>query len=243
MRENSVLINWDDISFIHIQTTSIFNEIALVTLRWLFSGGVKHKHPSYILHDQPCSIRCLRVLSYQTLYHRYTLNWWEVVKCTKSTNLWGLANFILFHHPSSQISYPWALLHECQTPTLTHLIWNPLPSSLPLLTHTPPLPQMVLDVAEFSAGEVEVLQDDKRLTVKGTISQEVEDGVSSAHRTFHRTFSIPQSCREEDIDSALSNDGILTITVPKKVGGGDSTTSSLRGQVYNQNVYLILFSS
>lgn len=74
---------------------------------------------------------------------------------------------------------------------------------------------MVLDVAEFVAGEVEVLQDDKVLTVKGSVETQEGEG-QSAVRTFHRTFSIPQNSKEEDIDSALSEDGILTIFVPKK---------------------------
>jgi len=76
---------------------------------------------------------------------------------------------------------------------------------------------MVLDVLEFVDGEIEVLQDDKKLTVKGSVQKQVgSKGRDSAVRTFHRTFSIPQNSKEEDIDSALSRDGILSIRVPKK---------------------------
>ena len=75
---------------------------------------------------------------------------------------------------------------------------------------------MVLDVAEFVTGEVEVLQDDKVLTVRGSVETREGEG-QTAVRTFHRTFSIPHNSKEEDIDSALSQEGILTIFVPKKV--------------------------
>jgi len=75
---------------------------------------------------------------------------------------------------------------------------------------------MVLDVLEFVGGEIEVLQDDKKLAVKGSVRKVGSRGRDSAVRTFHRDFSIPQNSKEEDIDSALSKDGILTIRVPKK---------------------------
>ena len=75
---------------------------------------------------------------------------------------------------------------------------------------------MVMDVEEYVPGEIEVLQDDKRLTVKGEV-ETVDVAGNSTIRTFHRTFSIPGNSREEDIDSALSKEGILTIFVPKKV--------------------------
>lgn len=77
-------------------------------------------------------------------------------------------------------------------------------------------PQLVMDVEEYVPGEIEVLQDDKALTVKGRV--ETRQGSSTSTRTFCRNFHIPRNTREEDIDSALSKDGILTVYVPKKVG-------------------------
>ena len=73
-----------------------------------------------------------------------------------------------------------------------------------------------MDVEAYVPGEVEVLQDDKVLTVKGRVELATSDGGSTI-RTFHRTFNIPNSAKEEDIDSALSQDGYLTVFVPKKV--------------------------
>ncbi|XP_042872823.1 serine/arginine repetitive matrix protein 2-like isoform X2 [Penaeus japonicus] len=74
--------------------------------------------------------------------------------------------------------------------------------------------KLVMDVEEYVAGEIEVLQDDKALTVKGRV--ETKQGSSTSTRTFCRNFHIPNNTREEDIDSALSKDGILTVYVPKK---------------------------
>ncbi|XP_068223556.1 LOW QUALITY PROTEIN: serine/arginine repetitive matrix protein 2-like [Palaemon carinicauda] len=75
--------------------------------------------------------------------------------------------------------------------------------------------KLVMDVEEYVPGEVEVLQDDKELTVKGRVEIKHRGG-NTTTRTFHRKFHIPHNSREEDIDSALSKDGILTVYVPKK---------------------------
>ncbi|CAL4063902.1 unnamed protein product [Meganyctiphanes norvegica] len=75
--------------------------------------------------------------------------------------------------------------------------------------------KLVMDVEAYVPGEIEVLQDDKVLTVKGRVELSTSDGGSTI-RTFHRTFNIPNSAKEEDIDSALSQDGYLTVFVPKK---------------------------
>ncbi|KAG7168957.1 lethal(2)essential for life-like 1 [Homarus americanus] len=67
---------------------------------------------------------------------------------------------------------------------------------------------LVMDVEEYVQGEIEVLQDDKHLTVKGRLSTTQRGNTTT--RTFNRNFHIPKNTREEDIDSALSKDGILT---------------------------------
>ncbi|XP_045618533.1 serine/arginine repetitive matrix protein 2 isoform X2 [Procambarus clarkii] len=74
--------------------------------------------------------------------------------------------------------------------------------------------KLVMDVEEYVPGEIEVVQDDKHLTVKGRL-ESTHDGHTTT-RTFNRNFHIPHNTREEDIDSALSKDGILTVYVPKK---------------------------
>lgn len=71
-----------------------------------------------------------------------------------------------------------------------------------------------MDVEEYVPGEIEVLQDDKELTVKGRVEKTHRGNTTT--RTFQRKFHIPKNTREEDIDSALSKDGILTVYVPKK---------------------------
>lgn len=73
---------------------------------------------------------------------------------------------------------------------------------------------LVMDVEEYVTGEIEVLQDDKRLTVKGRVEGSDKQGHNC--RSFERHFHIPRNSREEDIDSALSKEGILTVFVPKK---------------------------
>ncbi|KAK4294560.1 hypothetical protein Pmani_032822 [Petrolisthes manimaculis] len=72
-----------------------------------------------------------------------------------------------------------------------------------------------MDVEEYVSGEIDVLQDDKHLTVKGRVESSTGGG-NTITRTFHRNFHIPNNTREEDIESALSKDGFLTIYVPKK---------------------------
>lgn len=72
-----------------------------------------------------------------------------------------------------------------------------------------------MDVEEYVSGEIEVLQDDKSLTVKGRVKSN-PGGSDTITRTFSRNFHIPNNTKEEDIDSALSKDGILTVYVPKK---------------------------
>lgn len=74
---------------------------------------------------------------------------------------------------------------------------------------------LVMDVEEYVPGEIEVLQDDKRLTVKGRLEGTNSQGQHVCN-SFQRHFKIPHNTREEDIDSALSKEGILTVYVPKK---------------------------
>ncbi|XP_076061702.1 uncharacterized protein LOC143037421 [Oratosquilla oratoria] len=74
--------------------------------------------------------------------------------------------------------------------------------------------KVVLDVYEFVGGDVKVKADGQMLVVEGQ-TQKKEDNTTSS-RSFRRRFILPTSVDMEAVTSALSSDGVLTITAPKK---------------------------
>lgn len=44
-----------------------------------------------------------------------------------------------------------------------------------------------------------------------------EDGMSRSSKSFHKEFTLPSTADIEQISTALSKDGVLTIKVPKRV--------------------------
>lgn len=74
-----------------------------------------------------------------------------------------------------------------------------------------------MDVQDFlDGGEVNVKAvDDVELVVEGHRERK-EDGSKSAKKFFRR-FALPRDIQLEDVTSVMSSDGVLTISVPKKV--------------------------
>lgn len=76
--------------------------------------------------------------------------------------------------------------------------------------------QFILDVQDFVDGEVNVeAVSDRELVVEGRVERE-EGGAKSTKR-FQRRFLVPGHFNLEGVDSSMSSDGVLTITVPKMV--------------------------
>lgn len=75
---------------------------------------------------------------------------------------------------------------------------------------------MVIDVRDFLKGEVKVkVVDEKEVVVAGSVEQ--REGTSTSTKTFRRSFTFPGQIRSEEVMATTSSDGVLTVTVPKKV--------------------------
>ena len=73
-----------------------------------------------------------------------------------------------------------------------------------------------MDVKDFMSGDVKVkVVDEDEVVVEGSVEQ--KDGGSLSKKSFRRSFTFPGLVKESDITSTMSSDGVLTITVPKKV--------------------------
>ncbi|XP_042889737.1 protein lethal(2)essential for life-like [Penaeus japonicus] len=74
--------------------------------------------------------------------------------------------------------------------------------------------KVMLDVQEFKSGDVKVrVEDDKQVVVEGRMEKEEDDFKSM--KSFYRRFNFPGKVNLEAVTSAISSDGVLTITAPK----------------------------
>ncbi|KAK3853398.1 hypothetical protein Pcinc_040066 [Petrolisthes cinctipes] len=93
--------------------------------------------------------------------------------------------------------------------------------------------QVVMDVRDYIKGDIKVkVVGDDEVQVEGEVLEEEEEGGNGAksrrrRRRFHRRFHLPGVKVEEVeggmVTAGLSSDGVLTLTVPKKL----VTTASL----------------
>ncbi|XP_050702181.1 serine-rich adhesin for platelets-like isoform X14 [Eriocheir sinensis] len=75
--------------------------------------------------------------------------------------------------------------------------------------------QVVMDVRDFTAGDVKVkVVDEDEVVVEGSVEQ--RSGGSVSKKSFRRSFTFPGLVKAADITSTMSSDGVLTVTVPKK---------------------------
>lgn len=76
--------------------------------------------------------------------------------------------------------------------------------------------QYIIDVQDFLDGEINVeAVSDRELVVEGRV--EKEEGGSKSTKRFVRRFFVPGHFQLEGVDSSMSSDGVLTISVPKMV--------------------------
>ncbi|KAG8039169.1 hypothetical protein G9C98_003476 [Cotesia typhae] len=75
--------------------------------------------------------------------------------------------------------------------------------------------QVALDVQQFKPEEINVKIQDNFIVVEGKHEEKRDDhGIVS--RQFIRKYMIPEQCDPEKATSALSTDGVLIITAPRK---------------------------
>lgn len=76
--------------------------------------------------------------------------------------------------------------------------------------------EVILDVQQFSPNEINVkITDDKYLVVEGK-HEEKQDEHGYISRHFCRRYKLPDETNPEEVKSALSSDGLLTLTAPLK---------------------------
>lgn len=76
----------------------------------------------------------------------------------------------------------------------------------------------MIDVRDFMDGDIKVkVVDDSELVIEGSVEKRRDGAVSK--KTFCRRFSFPGLLSEDAVSSSMSADGVLTVTVPKKVRG------------------------
>lgn len=76
--------------------------------------------------------------------------------------------------------------------------------------------QVILDVQQFGPGEITVKTSEGAIIVEGK-HEEKQDEHGFISRQFKRRYMLPKDVDVEKIVSSLSSDGILTVSVPKKV--------------------------
>merc|ERR1712112_147644 len=71
-----------------------------------------------------------------------------------------------------------------------------------------------LDTAGYKPDELKVEAGKGVITVVGKHEEKDSAGQVRVSRQFYREYMIPQGCREEEVVSSLSKDGVLVVTAP-----------------------------
>ncbi|XP_050692671.1 WAS/WASL-interacting protein family member 2-like isoform X3 [Eriocheir sinensis] len=117
--------------------------------------------------------------------------------------------------------------------------------------------QVVMDVKDFNPRELQVRAVDDRIVVEGSYQKVSEDGVSSSCKSFYKEFTLPPAADLDQVSTALSRDGVLTIRAPRKDGAtltdapraapvantSTSSTSSSTQQQFSDNSSTSSFKS
>merc|ERR1712115_192854 len=72
-----------------------------------------------------------------------------------------------------------------------------------------------LDTSGYTKDELKVEAGKGVITVVGKHQEKDESGQMRVSRQFYREYMVPQGCREEDVVSSLSRDGVLVVTAPR----------------------------
>lgn len=82
----------------------------------------------------------------------------------------------------------------------------------------------VMDVKDFNPKDLSVRVVDDRVVVEGKYEAKSEDGSSMACKEFYKEFNMPPSADIDQVATALSKDGILTVKAPKREGDAPPRT-------------------
>ncbi|KAK7081772.1 hypothetical protein SK128_006751 [Halocaridina rubra] len=75
--------------------------------------------------------------------------------------------------------------------------------------------KVVMDVKDYMQQDLKLkVVDDNELVIEGSV--ENKNGGSVSKKSFHRSFVFPGLVKTDSVSSAISSDGVLTVTVPKK---------------------------
>jgi HSP20 family molecular chaperone IbpA len=75
--------------------------------------------------------------------------------------------------------------------------------------------EISLDTSGYKPDELKVQVRDGELCVEGRHEEKSESGHVMVSRKFCRRFGLPQGAKKEAVESNLSQDGVMVITVPK----------------------------
>ena len=73
--------------------------------------------------------------------------------------------------------------------------------------------EVVLDTSGYNAAELEVTVVDRMICVQGKHEERLKKGEPLVFREFTRKYPLPADAKPEDVDSILTRDGLLIITV------------------------------
>ena len=75
--------------------------------------------------------------------------------------------------------------------------------------------EISLDTTGYKPDELKVQVRDGELSVEGKHEEKSEAGAVMVSRQFVKEYALPESSKPEGVESSLSKDGVLVITMPK----------------------------
>ncbi|KAG7160679.1 protein lethal(2)essential for life-like [Homarus americanus] len=103
--------------------------------------------------------------------------------------------------------------------------------------------QAVMDVKDFSPNDLQVRVVDDRVVVEGKYFKKSEDGSSTSSKSFYKEFTMPQTANIDEVATALSKDGVLTVKAPKREGDASKPAGALSSSVQQQSSSAVQESS
>lgn len=95
--------------------------------------------------------------------------------------------------------------------------------------------QAVMDVKDFSPNDLQVRVVDDRVVVEGKYFKKSEDGSSMSSKSFYKEFTLPASANIDQVATALSKDGVLTVKAPKREGDAVQPSGTQSSTVQQQS--------
>ena len=74
--------------------------------------------------------------------------------------------------------------------------------------------RILVDVHQFSPEDLVIKTVDDAVIVEASHEEKTVDGRSYSNKSFSQSFNLPRGLNPERVTSALSKEGVLTITAP-----------------------------